>query len=584
MKISIVVPTYNRRELIVHTLPTILDQTYPSNDYEVIVVIDGSTDGTAAALEPFKSKDNLRVLEQPNAGAAAARNSGVNAARGELILFLDDDICCDRKLVAAHVAAHQSMNAELVHGPVRVSPRDKPTLATDISAADAEDFYRSLSVSGIRLPQDAQVLCNSSLPRAIFLASGGFDEDMPFQRDDCELGLRLWKMGVRYTYCATAEVYEVSNKSSAAFGLRDAWQGGRGEVLLCKKHPSFRPYSALANLGSGTLAMRVARELCLRVPIVADSTLAISIWIAERFRGNSVIRSLGTWLLAVRKRLSFLRGAISEAGSWRSLKHDFGRRLPALLFHNVGDPALTTTYPGMTISPAQFKKQMSWLARAGYVGVRPAEWIAWCKQGTPLPTKPVLLTFDDAYAGVADHALPVLRERGFGAAVFVVTGQIGGTNAWEKETGGAGTDPLMTKSEIQNWAMQGIEFGAHSVNHQDLRKLNAEELEAEVSESGRELSQVVGSAVKTFAYPYGHYSDEARSTVAHFYDLACTCDEGLNDLGTDLCLLRRTMVHPEDTYFDMMCRARFGWSWVSEVRSVLRIRSRWRALTGHAAS
>jgi glycosyltransferase involved in cell wall biosynthesis len=195
MKLSVVIPTYNRKALINRTLLSVIGQTFSPNEFEIVVVVDGATDGTAAALREIKSPCLLRVFEQPNKGAAAARNARVNVASGELVLFLDDDIRCDRHLVAAHVAAHENRKQALVHGRIIVSPDGKPTLATDKAAVDTEDFYRSLPDSGIKLPQDAHVLCNSSLPRALFLACGGFDENMPFQRDDCEFGIWLWKMG-----------------------------------------------------------------------------------------------------------------------------------------------------------------------------------------------------------------------------------------------------------------------------------------------------------------------------------------------------------------------------------------------------
>lgn len=578
MIISVVIPTYNRKELIARTLPSMLEQAFSPDEFEVVVVVDGSTDGTASILRDIKSPCLLHVLEQANRGAAAARNAGVNVAKGELVLFLDDDIRCDQNLIAAHVAAHQDLKPGLVHGRIIVSPEARPTLATDKSATDTEMFYRSLSESGIKLPQDAHILCNSSLPRSLFVACGGFDERMPFQRDDCEFGLRLWKMGVPFRYCPTAQVSEISSKSSAMFGSKDAWQCGRGEVLLCKKHPDYRPHSALANLSTGTFSMKVARGLCIGLPVLPDSILALLVWVAERFRKISEIRLAGIRLLSIRRRLSFLRGAISEAGSWKALRRTFGMRLPVLLYHNIDHLDSTTTYPGMTIPPEQFAKQAKYLARSGYTGIRPSDWVSWCRLGTPLPAKPVLLTFDDAYAGVAKYALPVLRRLGFGAAVYVVTKQINGTNAWEQKDGNAGTDRLMTRKEVLEWAGQGIEFGAHSLNHRDLTKIKQEELTEEVAGSAQELSQVLRAKVTSFVYPYGYYNGLVHKAVRDICDLACTCEEGLNDLGTDLYLVRRTMVHPSDSFVDIACRVRFGWSPVNRLRSLLRLRSRWRAV------
>ena len=136
-------------------------------------------------------------------------------------------------------------------------------------------------------------------------------------------------------------------------------------------------------------------------------------------------------------------------------------RLPVLMYHHVG-PVRRGTFAFLTVSPGSFGAHVRWLARQGYVGIRPSDWLAWCRGEATLPDKPVLITFDNAYADVAEYALPVLRGCGFGAAVFVVTGLVGKTNAWD-ESQCSGTHSLMTAQQIRQWAGQGIEFGAHRV-------------------------------------------------------------------------------------------------------------------------
>src|SRR6266568_2649599 len=86
VRFSIIIPTYERRDLVRRMVAALADQTH--DDFEVIVVVDGSTDGTAAALRELGFSFPLSVLEQTNLGAAAARNAGVAAAGGELFLFL----------------------------------------------------------------------------------------------------------------------------------------------------------------------------------------------------------------------------------------------------------------------------------------------------------------------------------------------------------------------------------------------------------------------------------------------------------------------------------------------------------------
>ena len=86
-----------------------------------------------------------------------------------------------------------------------------------------------------------------------------------------------------------------------------------------------------------------------------------------------------------------------------------------------------------------------------YIVEQPAAGFRWRREGKGLPDKPVLLTFDDGYADLAEYALPVLRRYGFGAGVFIVTGQVGGTNAWD-EARSSGTHHLLTREQIRYWA------------------------------------------------------------------------------------------------------------------------------------
>jgi peptidoglycan/xylan/chitin deacetylase (PgdA/CDA1 family) len=247
-------------------------------------------------------------------------------------------------------------------------------------------------------------------------------------------------------------------------------------------------------------------------------------------------------------------------------------RLPVLLYHHIG-PSREGLYPTLTISPSTFQAQLRWLADRGYVGIRPADWLRWRRDGKALPTRPVLLTFDDGYADLAEHAFPVLREFRFGAAVFIVTARIGGKNTWDAGRGGLGTAPLMTKDQIRTWAARGIEFGSHSRTHADLTTLTHSQLQEEVSGSQEDLAEVLGTRPTAFAYPYGSHSEAVRQTARKAFDLAFTVTEGMNDSGTDLYRLKRTMMWPADTTRDLAWRLRLGWSPLRRLRSSLPVRS-----------
>ena len=99
MKISAVIPTYNRCEALEKCIGTLLKQDLPTDQFEIVVVVDGSSDGTGEMLKSLKLGARLVVIEQQNKGKSAALNVGMKAATGEIVLIVDDDFLCDRALL-----------------------------------------------------------------------------------------------------------------------------------------------------------------------------------------------------------------------------------------------------------------------------------------------------------------------------------------------------------------------------------------------------------------------------------------------------------------------------------------------------
>jgi peptidoglycan/xylan/chitin deacetylase (PgdA/CDA1 family) len=284
---------------------------------------------------------------------------------------------------------------------------------------------------------------------------------------------------------------------------------------------------------------------------------------------------VGVRFLGMSERIMRLRVAIRTVGSWMAVQSECERRLPVLMYHHVG-PARSGTLRELTVSSEKFERQVRWLARRGYVGILPSDWLRWLREGTGLPERPVLMTFDDGYADLTEHALPVLRRYGFGAVVFVVTGQLGRTNAWD-EAHGSVTHRLMTAEQIQYWATQGIEFGAHSRTHADLTTLTRDQLREEVVGSGIELARLVGSRVSSFAYPYGSYNKDVYECVREVFDVAfCAGDttEGFNCRLTDRHLQRRNEVQSGGSLVDIWCIVQWGCNPIKNIRGRLRLRSR----------
>jgi peptidoglycan/xylan/chitin deacetylase (PgdA/CDA1 family) len=244
------------------------------------------------------------------------------------------------------------------------------------------------------------------------------------------------------------------------------------------------------------------------------------------------------------------------------------QRWPVLVYHNVGY-ARARVYPEQTVTPARFERQLELLKRLGYAGLRLQEWIDQRIAVHPLVSRPLLITFDDGYAELAEHAFPLLLKYGFPAAVFVVTDRLGKTNTWD-EACGYETHGLLTREQIIYWAGRGIDFAAHGRTHADLSILPSAESEREVLESRDELAAILGRRPLAFAYPYGKFNPAVVETVRTAYPAAFTARRGLNTARTDSHLLRRALVDPRDSLLDLACRVRFGWSPIAAVRQFLR--------------
>lgn len=187
------------------------------------------------------------------------------------------------------------------------------------------------------------------------------------------------------------------------------------------------------------------------------------------------------------------------------------------MYHSVGD--CSDDPYRVTVTPDRLDRQLTWLRRRGLRGVSVAELLA-----APARRDLVGLTFDDGYADFLDHALPVLREHGFGATLFVLPGRLGGDNSWDPL---GPRKPLLTADGIRRAREAGVEIGSHGLTHIDLTKADDLRLKSEVVESRAALEELTGAPVAGFCYPYGTVDQRAVDAVREAgYAYACAIDPG----------------------------------------------------------
>lgn len=209
MTLTVVIPTYQRKERLARVLDGLARQT--QTGFDVVVVDDGSTDGTSAYLAEARFPFQLRAIAQLNAGPGAARNAGVAAARGEIVLFLDDDVLPSPELVAEHLRVQAEETRCAVMGPLGSLARyAQPWVAWE--QAMLEDQYAAMT-RGDWQPTFRQFWTgNASVPRAEILAAGGFDNE--FRRaEDIELAARLARRGVRFRFHPGARTLHAAERT-----------------------------------------------------------------------------------------------------------------------------------------------------------------------------------------------------------------------------------------------------------------------------------------------------------------------------------------------------------------------------------
>jgi serine acetyltransferase/GT2 family glycosyltransferase len=236
-RLSVVIPTYQRAERVARLVGQLAAQSLPPDAFEVIVIDDGSPDDPRPRLSAVKTPFHLVVERQPNQGPAAARHRGVELARGEIVLFLDDDMILAPRLLEEHLAVHERTPRAVVNGCIRPSEQLAALAIFERFHAQKLDRYSAdLRASG-RAPRGTEVCTgNVSMRRDDYFAVGGFDRDLG-RSEDAELGVKLEAAGAAIRFSDAAYTIHDSEHTDLEGWLRRAYNYGLFERRIGKKHP-----------------------------------------------------------------------------------------------------------------------------------------------------------------------------------------------------------------------------------------------------------------------------------------------------------------------------------------------------------
>jgi GT2 family glycosyltransferase len=311
--VSVVIPTFNRCEQLKRLLVALAQQDYSAPDVQIVVVSDGATDGTNDYLRSADVPVPITAVEQANAGPAAARNAGLRAATGELVVFLDDDIVPDRSLISEHVRAHRSGTDKTVAIGPMLTPSDVRLAAWVAWEQHMLERQYTAMEQGVYEATARQFYTgNASLRREAALRAGGFDAT--FKRaEDIEFAYRLADEGFRFTFVPTARGYHYAERSFEAW-LAIASAYGTTDVVLGRDHGREWLLTSVRDKFRGQLPpVRWLQHACIR----SDAVRRASAWTIERAfrlvqrRDRSRIRRLA---LSGLYALSYFGGVASALG------------------------------------------------------------------------------------------------------------------------------------------------------------------------------------------------------------------------------------------------------------------------------
>ncbi len=247
MKVTVQICSRNRKDLLRRSLMALFNQDYPKDDYEIIVVDDGSEDGTSDMVKSLEESApcSLRLITQGHDGLSVGRNRGIKSANGEYIVFIDDDIIADKNLIREHLRSHENYPRSVIKGWVNHTSDLDSIKIPRFTLADISTAFFWTS--------------NVSVARQYLLEAGLFDEDFrEYGWEDLELGLRLRELGLVSRYNKHAIVFHYKSKwrkSDIPRLIEQARAKGRTAVIFMFKHPTPR-----VRMATGITASRMLMD------------------------------------------------------------------------------------------------------------------------------------------------------------------------------------------------------------------------------------------------------------------------------------------------------------------------------------
>ncbi len=312
--VSVIIPTHQRRDLVVAAVASLTAGNYPEDKLEIVVVTDRCSDGTLEALRASFC-DRIAIVDSPRPGQPAALNTGISAATGVLAIFIDDEMRAHPDFVEAHARAHENHSAPTaVTGYSPVANAGHGDSLSAYLARTYAAFHRRLESAPN--PRDPRSLNggNMSVRLDALRSIGGFNESYLFQRNDFELAARLIESGFEILYCPEARADQHFAVDSEGMVSR-AEPRAQNDVRLAREFPwcrEFLPFRRQLDAGPAQSRWKAA-------------------WLARHvlpaaFKATRTIAPSSVFLVRYEYATRYAIEAVRSAGGWDAWKQLSGSR------------------------------------------------------------------------------------------------------------------------------------------------------------------------------------------------------------------------------------------------------------------
>ena len=221
------------------------------------------------------------------------------------------------------------------------------------------------------------------------------------------------------------------------------------------------------------------------------------------------------------------------------------QRIKVLMYHRVitEKPEKERRWHYVTVT--EFRKQMKLIDQVGYTPITFSDYQLYVEGQLTLPSKPIIITFDDGYLDTLENAIPILLEFDMRAVIFVMGDRKLKSARWDEDED-SDSCPLMSDEQIRTVHEMGFEIGAHSHDHVPLSILSEEDIEYEVIKSKEEIENVLNEPIQTFSYPYGSVDERVKRIVSESgFLFACGVFSGSAKFSQSMMDFRRLAVNQE---------------------------------------